>query len=246
MQTRRTSSTIAKNGLYDLLANQHNTDECPNTYIRGTKRIDYIFGTEKVRKHCKSSGILPFCYGYPSDHRAIYVRVDINSILQTEIHAIESIASRMIQSATPKERVKFLHELNSHYIAQNLYERLTKLWSKLADEWTQEEETEFNKCDWQHIQGMLAAEKKTCKVKTHAWSPKYSNAVERKNYWKIILTLKRHHTKPDNKKLAWAEALGVENVELLNTTQINLHLRQAQQNLREVQKEATQLREDHL
>jgi hypothetical protein len=67
------SSAIARNGLYNLLANQHNTDSCPNTYIRGTKRIDYIFGTEKVLKHCKSSGILPFCHGYPSDHRAIFV-----------------------------------------------------------------------------------------------------------------------------------------------------------------------------
>jgi hypothetical protein len=70
------SSTIAQNGLFDLIANQHNTEESPNTYISGMKCIDYIFGTEKVRKHCMSSGILPFHYGYPSDHRAIYVRVD--------------------------------------------------------------------------------------------------------------------------------------------------------------------------
>jgi hypothetical protein len=87
------SSAIARNGLYDIIANQHNTKDCPNTYIRGTKRIDYIFGTEKVMKHCQNSGVLPFCYGYPSDHRAIYIRVDMNSILKTEVHAIESLAT---------------------------------------------------------------------------------------------------------------------------------------------------------
>jgi hypothetical protein len=94
-------------------------------------------------------------------------------------------------------------------MAQNLYGRLSKLWEK--QEWISEDEIEFNKCDWQHIQGMLADEKKTCEIKTHAWSPKYSNAVKRRNFWKIILTLKRHHTKPDGKTMAWATALKIEN-----------------------------------
>jgi hypothetical protein len=164
--------------------------------------------------------------------------------LKTEVHAIESTASRLIHSASPKERIRFLQELDYHYAAQNLYERLTKLWGKT--EWNHEDEIEFNKCDWQHIQGMLAAEKKTCRVKTHAWSPKYSNAVEQRNFWKIILTLKRHHTKPDAKTLAWARALEIENVELLTIPQINTNLRKAQRTLREVQKEAIQLREEHL
>jgi hypothetical protein len=177
------SSTITRNALYDLLANQHDTNACPNTYIRGTKRIDYIFGTEKVLKHCKSSGILPFCHGYPSHHRAIFVRVDMQNILQTEVNTMESNAARLLQSASPRERQKFLQELDNHYVAQNLYDCLTQLWSKSVDEWNQEAEIEFNKCDLQHIQGMLAAEKKTCRVKRYAWSPKYGNAVERKKFF---------------------------------------------------------------
>jgi hypothetical protein len=46
--------------------------------------------------------------------------------------------------------------------------------------------------------------------------------------------------------MAWAAALGVENAELLSEMQINTNLRQAQRALREIQKEATQLQEDHL
>jgi hypothetical protein len=46
--------------------------------------------------------------------------------------------------------------------------------------------------------------------------------------------------------MAWAAALGVKNVELMSEKQINSNLRQAQWELREIQKEATQLREDHL
>jgi hypothetical protein len=64
---------------------------------------------------------------------------------------MESKASQLIHTATPKERIKFLHELDNHYVAQNLYNRLATLWNKPTDEWTQEDEIEFNKCNRQHI-----------------------------------------------------------------------------------------------
>jgi hypothetical protein len=64
---------VAKNGLFDILANRIDSENLPNTYMRGSKRIDYIFGTERVLQNCKSCGILPFCYGYASDHRATFV-----------------------------------------------------------------------------------------------------------------------------------------------------------------------------
>jgi hypothetical protein len=94
---------IAKNGLFDILSNQHVAESYPNTYIQGTQRIDYIFGTERVLKNCKSSGMLPFCYGYPSDHRAIFIRINLPSILSSEIHAAETTATCLMYSATPKE-----------------------------------------------------------------------------------------------------------------------------------------------
>jgi hypothetical protein len=84
------SSVISSAGLYYLLDARHSAPHYPNTFARGTKRIDYIFGTERVRQHCYSSGILPFGYGYPSDHRAVFVRCNISKILTTEIHPLES------------------------------------------------------------------------------------------------------------------------------------------------------------
>jgi hypothetical protein len=237
---------VAKNGLYDILANRFDTENAPNTYMRGSKRIDYIFGTERVLQNCKSCGILPFCYGYASDHRATFVRIDIQTILSTSIQAAESLATRLIMSATPREREKFLVELDSHYEAQNLYERLHRLWDTPTDEWDETKEEEFNKCDDQHILGMISAEKKTCKIKTHAWSPRYCNAVENKNFWKIMLTMKRNHVRPDQKTRAWAAALGHHDATALSTSQLNSKLREAQKQLREVLKAATELRETHL
>jgi hypothetical protein len=172
--------------------------------------------------------------------------VDLQNILSTKVQAVETNAARLIQSATPREREKFLRHLDDHYEAQNLYERLNNLWNTAAKDWDESKEIEFNKCDEQHIQGMLSAESKTCKVKTHAWSPKYSSAVETKNFWKTILMMKRNHIRPDQRTRSWAEALGIQDISLLTISQINSKLREAQKQLSMVLKEATELRENHL
>jgi hypothetical protein len=109
------SNVISTAGLFDLIDTRHNATKCPNTYARGSKRIDYIFGTERIQQYCVSSGILPFGYGYPSDHRAIFIRCDLAQILSTEIHPMEYSATRLLTSATPKERENFIIELDVHY-----------------------------------------------------------------------------------------------------------------------------------
>jgi hypothetical protein len=128
------SSVIASAGLFDLIQARHQADRYPNTFARGTKCIDFIYGTENVKQHCVASGILPFGYGYPSDHRAIFARIDISKILATEVHPSESCAIRGLIAATPKEREKFMEELDLHYQSQNLYQRLQDLWATPHDE----------------------------------------------------------------------------------------------------------------
>jgi hypothetical protein len=237
---------IADNGLFDIIANQHNVDRYPPTYIRGSKRIDYIFGTDRVQTFCKTSGMLPFGYGYPSDHRAIFVRLDLKGLLSTEVHQLESSASRLLHSATPKEHMKFIAELYIHYEAQNLFERLDRLWNTPIQEWTEIHEMEYNNCDMQHITGMLAAERKTCKEKRFAWSPKFSKAVENKAFWKIILSLRRYYSKPSQKIINWAKSRGINDIEGIPISTINSNLRAAQKELREIKENSAKLREEHL
>jgi hypothetical protein len=240
------NSVISSVGLCDLLDDRHKATSYPNTYARGTKRIDYIFGTERIRQHCVSSGILPFGYGYPSDHRAIFIRCNIEKVLCTEIHPLESQATRLIMDATPKEREKFITELDWHYTAQNLYERLQRLWNIPPSGWNKHHEDEYNKCDSQHIMGMLAAERKTCKQKTTAWSPAYSIAIENKAFWKIALSLRRTYLRPHEKFLAWARARNIEDYQAILTNTIIKELRTAQLQLREIKQKAASLREAHL
>jgi hypothetical protein len=110
---------IYQAGLLDLISSKHDAEKMPNTYARGSKRIDYLFGTEKVLEHCSTSGILPFGFGYPSDHRAIFARINLSKVLQSKLNPVESNAQRLLISATPNERQMFLHELHLHYESQN-------------------------------------------------------------------------------------------------------------------------------
>jgi hypothetical protein len=105
---------------------------------------------------------------------------------------------------------------------------------------------EYNKCDEQHIIGMLAAEKKTCKIKLTAWSPKFSRAVEDKAFWKIALSLRRSYTRPNDKFYRWAMTRGIDDFAIIDTKTILKNLRTAQQNLRDIKRQANQLREAHL
>jgi hypothetical protein len=93
---------------------------------------------------------------------------------------------------------------------------------------------------------MLAAEKKTCRVKTTAWSPTYCNAVEEKAFWKIALSLRRTYIKPNDKFLLWAVSRNISDFAAIDTQTIKSKLRAAQIALRDIKKRAEQLREAHL
>jgi hypothetical protein len=62
------TSIIGKAGLTDLVRHCHPHDDDINTHARGSKQIDFIFGSPNIRQHCTRAGILPFGYGYQSDH----------------------------------------------------------------------------------------------------------------------------------------------------------------------------------
>jgi hypothetical protein len=94
------TSIMGKLEMADLVRHRHPSDTEPNTHIRGSQRIDYIFGTPKIREHCTKAGILPFGTGYHSDHRSVFVAIKIDKILRATVQAIDSITARKLHQAT--------------------------------------------------------------------------------------------------------------------------------------------------
>jgi hypothetical protein len=116
------TTLFGKLEMTDLLRHRHPNKEEPNTHVRGSKRIDYIFGTNKIRDNCIKVGILPFGTGYQSDHRAIFAAINIEKILASNVQAIDSITARKLQQATPKEREVFVHETHEYLKNNNVYQ----------------------------------------------------------------------------------------------------------------------------
>jgi hypothetical protein len=240
------TTIIGKTGLQDLVRCRHPNQPEPNTHSRGSTRIDYIFGTRKISDHCKKAGILPFNMGYMSDHRAIFVEIDIEAVLSTNVKASESITARKLQQATPKEREHFLQQLNSFLEEHSIYNRLIRLHDKTKDEWTEEDVIKYKHCDEILINGALQAEKRTRQLKTTPWSPKFAQAVNTKSFWKIALSLKCNCKQPNKEFLTWADNLAIINFKEMDIQMIKKQFRAAPKVLRKVEQEAEALREQHL
>ena len=59
------------------IAVRHGITGEPNTYLRESNTIDYFFCTEDLTKIVYKSGIIPFEIMKNSDHRALFLDIDL-------------------------------------------------------------------------------------------------------------------------------------------------------------------------
>jgi hypothetical protein len=233
-------------GLIDLIHHLHHVNDTVNTYARGSKRINYILGTKKVQEHCTRSGMLPFGVGYQSDHCALFIKVNLQKILQTSVTQIDTITARKLTQATPKERHIFLAQLGNHYQNQNLYKRLRHLAEIKNTEWNDSHTTKYERCDRILVEGMITAESTTKKTKMTSWSPTFANAVNKKTFWKIALSIKTNHRRASQEYLNWATEFGINDFYGIDIQTTKHKFREAQKELKAIELKAEQLCTEHL
>jgi hypothetical protein len=171
---------LNKIGLTYLIHSQHHINDTVNTHAKGSKRIDYVLGTKTVQEHCARSGMIPYGVGYQSDHRALFIKANLQKILQMTVTQMDTIMARKLTQATPKECHIFLEQLDKHYQNQNLYKRLKTKAALNELEWNDNHIKVYEKCDKAMVEGMLSAESATKKTNTTSWSPTFAKAVNKK------------------------------------------------------------------
>jgi endonuclease/exonuclease/phosphatase family metal-dependent hydrolase len=67
------ASVLSAGYLTDTFCFRHGLDKEKATYARGTKRVDYIFVSQRLTEHIRASGAKPFNYRIFSDHRGLFV-----------------------------------------------------------------------------------------------------------------------------------------------------------------------------
>jgi hypothetical protein len=71
--------------LTDVHAHFHGIEGEPSTYVRGNRRLDYVLITEGVLPFVRACGIDPFFTTINSDHRGLFLDIDLAGLLGGEM-----------------------------------------------------------------------------------------------------------------------------------------------------------------
>ena len=97
------SKLLTKTQICDLIFLHHGSENEPNTYAMGFKRIDYIFCTSNISQFIIRSGILLFDSVTTTDHRALYIDIMLKEYLRDSHQLINAPQTRRLQSRFTKK-----------------------------------------------------------------------------------------------------------------------------------------------
>jgi endonuclease/exonuclease/phosphatase family metal-dependent hydrolase len=87
--------------LMDVHAHFHGIKREPTTYVRGNRRLDYVFITEGVIPFVRAYGIEPFFATIHSDHQGLFLDLDLAGLLGSEMAQLLPPALRGISGNSP-------------------------------------------------------------------------------------------------------------------------------------------------
>jgi len=96
---------MTQHSFNDVHMHLHQHDTTIPTYSRGHKRIDYILATDNILPYMQKSGILPFHFLLHTDHRALYVEIDLQKYLRSQPSTLSNQQLRSLTSKSPRGAV---------------------------------------------------------------------------------------------------------------------------------------------
>jgi hypothetical protein len=121
------NAAVAKFGLVDSVSYHHGTDGEVPTHSRSNNRLDYVLCTHAIAPSIWRCGVLPFNSVACSDHRGVFIDVDIDEFLGGDPPALMSIALRGIRSQSPKACIQCIEETEQHMSEHKVCERIASL-----------------------------------------------------------------------------------------------------------------------
>jgi len=147
------------------------------TYARGQKRIDYIFATANILPYVTQGGILPFHFLTHTDHRALYIEIDLQRYLRNHLPQPTSTIGRALISTHPRgvhtyntQLTQWLNTTTIEHDLQTLYNNPSELTTLQKDK--------LNTLDQEFQSARLNAKRGLQKYSRHPWSPRYKRVIE--------------------------------------------------------------------
>jgi hypothetical protein len=124
---RGLDAIVTKYNLLDLLPYHHGLDGKVETHSRGSKRLDYAFGTQDLAESISRIGITPYNFIVASDHRGVFIDFEIDSLLGGDPSHLMSPALRGLKSNSPKQCRKYVKAVTACLLTHKVFDRASRI-----------------------------------------------------------------------------------------------------------------------
>jgi hypothetical protein len=181
------------------LTDLHHATPAPSTYIGSNqRRIDHILGCHHTTTALIASGSLSYLDGPQSDHRGLFVDLDLQHLLKqsTVGSTITKASMRNLKSGNPESVEAYNRAVLHYYQEHKMEHRIDKLYLATNKLSTATIKKHLEKWDADQGRAMKYAEDILARPKKpYQWSPKLRNAGLLYRYWHLRL---REKMRSDN------------------------------------------------
>ena len=158
----------------------------PETYFRGSKKIDFCFGSINVALAVSKSGILDYSDGLKfSDHRALFIDLKESKIFSAHGTNATHRRSRGLKTANARQLQKYIALFREKLDAHNVLPRCWKIREILKRDGDEAARLELESLDTQITNAALKAEKQCSRSNYgYPWSPTLANAGRQVTFWR--------------------------------------------------------------
>ena len=236
--------------LVDFFHQKYPNDLPRSTYARGQNRIDYILFDRALIPAVSRIGSLGLHEGMVSDHVLLYADLDEKKLFQGIVNRPVRVPCREFVLAQADKCENFIKQFLEYCEECNFKSRVISLNTRLEIEGPTEELVRmYNILDNEIQERILATAKKVVKKKFgYARSPALGDAGFKVNFWKSVHSAKCLRQPIPNATVRKAEKLEIPMQPLIqmSTRQARTQVREAVQELREVQYDASTKRQEWL
>jgi hypothetical protein len=164
---------------------QHGDAAMVPTYIRGTKRLDYCFLSPSLAPFVRRTGINLFNECFHSDHRALFVDIDLRAYLGDNLPKLARPDQRFVSSRS-QHVTKFVSKVHAHLMENKVFHKFHAYCldvEGLSEPWQP-----ANSIDNMIGQAFASAERDCSSIPCHPWSEALHKASLKVRYWKTSLT----------------------------------------------------------
>ena len=154
----------------------------------GKRVIDHVDTYGIPKEYMRRAGQVPHGLGFESDHRGIYVDLEIEPLLGFQAEDYPAREQRRLKSKNKVTSSKYTESLLESLTAHNVWNRVKVLWRQVQDgKMSDEHRAEFNKIDKSTTESMLAAERHLPHQGQEGFTPKLKGILMEIKYYRLLL-----------------------------------------------------------